>query len=74
MRIAIDDRKYSAIAENNQGYDITMMMCEWDESNWHWWAYQIKRLGLQGKVADALAKWDDDNSTGIVGRAVETVK
>ena len=71
MRIAIDDHKCTAIADQNAGYDTVMMMREWDESNWEWWAFQVKRIGLQGKISAALARWDDDNSTGMVNRAAE---
>ncbi len=73
MRVVIDDNGFTAVADNNAGYDVTMMMHGWDDANWYWWAYQVKRLGLQGKISGALAKWDDDNSTGTVKRAAETV-
>lgn len=69
-RITINDAKFSAIHEHNAGYDTTMMMREWDDSNWEWWAFQVKRIGLQAKISAALAKWDDDNSTGMVSRRV----
>lgn len=62
MKIAIDQRTWHGIDQNNQGYDVTMLMKDWDADNWKWWAYQIKRIGLQYDVASALAQWDDDNS------------
>jgi hypothetical protein len=48
------------------------MMSKWDADTWYWWAFQVKRAGLQSKITDALAKWDDDNSTGMVGGAAKT--
>ena len=69
MRIIIDDEKFTAVADNNASYDVAMMMRGWSEVDWYWWAYQAKRLGVQGKISQALAKWDDDNSTGTVCRS-----
>lgn len=73
MRITIEDEKYTAVADVNAGYDAALMMSRWDEQNFYWWAYQIKRVGLQGKIADALAKWDDDSSTGVVCRILKPI-
>jgi hypothetical protein len=65
-RIVIGETAGTVITDVNVGYDTTLMMSNWTDENWYWWAYQIKRLGLQGKIMSALDEWDDDNSTGMV--------
>lgn len=68
--MTLDDVKYTAVSDVNAGYDAAMMMHKWGESEWYWWAFQVKRVGMQGKITEALSKWDDDNATGTVGRAL----